>query len=335
MPIHECDPWCQQYFAGVECPSDVHIPTDDRDAWRWNPGQRWIFNKLLVAQSQGLECAPHGLEPARYPVFSKPVFNLRGMGVGSQVLASREDYERAYAPGHMWMTLLVGEHVSTDAAVVRGRVRWSRHAVGIAAAGGTFDYWTVEAGGRAALEAYIADWISAHLADYTGMVNIESIGGRIIEAHLRFADQWPDLYGPGWLDALVGLYARGRWEHEDRGRREGFSVVLFAPSGRRYLHPPREASAEVLATPGVSSLQISFHEHKAPAAHAMPPGGFRLAVVNCFSLAAGLSARARLALSFGLEQRAKSSAAALEPGDDPRGDRVIEGQGVSGVGGLQ
>ena len=27
------------------------------------------------------------------------------------------------------------------------------------------------------------------------MINLETIGGRIIEVHLRFADQWPDLYG--------------------------------------------------------------------------------------------------------------------------------------------
>jgi hypothetical protein len=30
------------------------------------------------------------------------------------------------------------------------------------------------------------------------MVNLETIGGRIIEVHLRFADQWPDLYGARW-----------------------------------------------------------------------------------------------------------------------------------------
>ena len=36
-----------------------------------------------------------------------------------------------------------------------------------------------------------------HLAGYTGMLNLETIGGTIIEAHLRFADQWPDLYGAG------------------------------------------------------------------------------------------------------------------------------------------
>ena len=46
--------------------------------------------------------------------------------------------------------------------------------------------------------------------------------------------------------------------------------------------------------PGVSSVQITFHEDKDPAHHAMPPGGFRLAIVNARSLAAGQAARTRL-----------------------------------------
>jgi len=46
--------------------------------------------------------------------------------------------------------------------------------------------------------------------------------------------------------------------------------------------------------PSISSVQITFHEDLAPKRHAMPPGGFRLAVVNGFTLAAALSARTRL-----------------------------------------
>jgi hypothetical protein len=46
--------------------------------------------------------------------------------------------------------------------------------------------------------------------------------------------------------------------------------------------------------PSISSVQITFHENLAPKRHAMPPGGFRLAVVNGFTLTAALSARARL-----------------------------------------
>jgi hypothetical protein len=46
--------------------------------------------------------------------------------------------------------------------------------------------------------------------------------------------------------------------------------------------------------PSVSSVQITFHEDKAPDQHAMPPGGFRLAIVNCFDLSVGESAREKL-----------------------------------------
>src|SRR5205085_815050 len=137
------------------------------------------------------------------------------------------------------------------------------------------------------------------LPDYTGMLNLETIGGKIIEAHLRFADQWPDLYGPGWVEALVELYERGEWNFSDDDRAEGYSAVLFAPHGRRYSHPPAAAVEEIKRIPGVTSVQITFHEDRAPDQHAMPPGGFRLAIVNGFDLNATMATRQRLRRSFG------------------------------------
>ncbi|MDE1924344.1 MAG: hypothetical protein KGL34_01465 [Gammaproteobacteria bacterium] len=306
MPIIERDPWRYQYFAEIDCPEHVRVPTDDADAWALSPSFRWVYDKLAVAVSQGLDCAPHGVEPAHYPVFSKPIVNLRGMGIDSRVLATPEDYRQAERAGHMWMRLLEGPHVSTDFAVQRGAVRWWRHAVGQPGPGGTFDHWVVEADGRPALEEYCVRWIETHLADYTGMLNLESIGGRIIEAHLRFADQWPDLYGPGWVEAVIGLYARGLWEFSDADRRDGYSVVLFGPHGRRYRHPPAAILEEVRSSDQVRSLQIPFHETRAAEAHPMPPGGFRLAIVNCDDLAVGRRMRAKLARAYGLEDGSSS-----------------------------
>ena len=123
------------------------------------------------------------------------------------------------------------------------------------------------------------------------MVNFETIGSRIIEAHLRFADQWPDLYGPGWVEAMIGLYANGKWVFEDSCRIDGYSVVLFAPHGVAYRHPPQQTIDAARLIDGVSSVQISFHQDRDPALHSMPPGGFRLAVVNSTDLSAGRRAR--------------------------------------------
>lgn len=302
MPICEIDPWRTQYFESAACPDHIFIPTEDSDAWSWNPRHRWVYDKLAVAASQGLDAAPHGVPPPAYPVFSKPIYNLKGMGVGSRMLQAPADYAAAYRPGHMWSTLLEGDHVSSDVAVIDGVPRWWRHASGAASGDGTFDHWSVRAEAAPAIEDWCGAWCRRHLAGYTGMVNLETIGGRIIEVHLRFADQWPDLYGAGWVEALVRLYARGEWHFEDTPRRAGYSVVLFmpppGPQRPMYRHPPAELQREVLRLPGVSSLQITFHEDTAPERHAMPPGGFRVAIVNCWDRAAGNAARERLREHF-------------------------------------
>ena len=294
MPIHEADPWRLQYFTPHPCPADVHIPTEDADSWAWFPQHRWIYDKLRVALSQGLPAAPHGVLPPAFPVFSKPITNLRGMGIESRPIATRAEYEATLTAGHFWMPLLTGEHVSSDAAVEQGRAAWWRHATGTPGPGGTFDRWTIHADPRPALEQHCAAWIAQHLPGYTGMVNLETIGGTIIEAHLRFADQWPDLYGEGWVPALIRLYAEQRWTFADTHRQTGYSVVLFAPHAT-YRHPPPETIAQAAALPGVTSVQITFHEGKPAHLHAMPPGGFRLAIVNCTDLEAGRAARAMLA----------------------------------------
>ena len=151
MPICEADPWRLQYFAHVECAAN--IPTEDSDAWMWNPAHRWVYDKLAVALSQNLDAGPHGTPPLGFPVFSKPIVNLKGMGVGSRVLRSEAEYDEYYAPGHFWMTLLDGRHVSLDVAVVDGEPRWWRHVTGKPAGEGTFDYWTVHAEPDAEIEA--------------------------------------------------------------------------------------------------------------------------------------------------------------------------------------
>ena len=300
MPICEADPWRMQYFEGVACPENVRIPTEDFEAYEWNPAHRWVYNKLMIAESQGLACAPHGVTPRSYPVFSKPLVNLRGMGAGSATLASHSDYERHETPGHFWMTFLVGEHISSDVAIEHGVALWYRHALGRTAAAGTFDYWIIEAEGRAQLEEDCSTWIARHLPGYTGMLNLETIGARIIEVHLRFSDQWPDLYGDAWTTALVRLYERGEWEFDATHARTGYSVVLFGPHGRQYRHPLKHRVDELREAAGVTSIQITFHEDKPAASHSMPPGGFRLAVINTWDLQAGLRVRAELAKLFGL-----------------------------------
>ena len=101
----------------------------DSDAWQSYPAHRWIYNKLAVALSQKLDAGPHGISPGRFPVFSKPIVNLKGMGIGGRVLHSPADCDRHYTAGHFWMTLLDGRHVSSDIAVADGCLLYTSRCV--------------------------------------------------------------------------------------------------------------------------------------------------------------------------------------------------------------
>ncbi len=291
MPFVERDPWREQYFAGVPCPEGVRIATDDGDAFEWNPGYRALYDKLHVARSQGLACGTSDDLPKSFPVFVKPRVNLKGMATRSGRADDAEAFGRLSGPDMMWTEVLDGPHLSSDFAVENGRVRWSAHARGEPRDGGMFWHWTVGVMPPPGLVARLERWIAREAAGYTGMLNTETLGGRIIEAHLRFADQWPDLYGGRpWLEAVVGLHAGGGW-HFAGGEQHGYSVPLFMPHGQRYRHPPAGLQAHVRAAAAVTSLQVTFHEGRDPADHPMPPGGFRVAIVNGLDLAACLRAR--------------------------------------------
>ena len=233
-----------------------------------------------MALSQDLEAGPHGTTPPRFPVFSKPIVNLKGMGTGSRVLQSQADYDAALR-ARPFLDAAARRPPSVNryrrgrwrAALVAARHRRGR------AGGGTFDYWTVQAASEPVIEAHCGAWVRAHLAGYTGMLNLETIGGRIIEAHLRFADQWPDLYGAGWVEAVVRLYEHGIWNFADEDRRDGYSVVLFGPNGVRYRHPPPALLEEVKQMAG--HLQRADHVPRRSCAGASCDAAGRFPARHC------------------------------------------------------
>ena len=293
------DPWRRQYFTAVRCPAGLDIPIDEASAWRVHPQLRHVHNKLWICATQGLAHGPHGVVPPRFPVFSKPIYNMRGMGTGSRVLRSRAEYESALAPGHMWMTLLRGVHRSSDVALIDGEPKWWRHTTGRPLSLGMFDHWHVQAARDSALEKYLYSWSGTYLRNFTGIANFETIAGIIIECHLRMSEQWLDLNGRNWLNSVVDLYRFKSWRFADEDRRDGYSVVLFAPHGSHHRPPSRSWLRGLMrAEPGISSIQITFEPGRAAALHAMPPRGFRLAIVNAWDRMAGTRVRALLAEHF-------------------------------------
>lgn len=301
MPILYRDPWRKQFFDNVSCPEGVVVPVKDYDAYLFYPEFRWTYNKILVAEKQGLLCAPHGVAPLEFPVFSKPIYNLNTMGADSRILHNSSEYREYRKAGHMWSELLVGDHISTDVLVRDGSVLWHSHTQGHPLEEGTFDRWDVNVQYKEKLAQYVKEFVRKNFGGFSGPMNLETIGGKIIEIHLRFSDQWPDLYPPDFMEAVVMLSAGpfSMGAQALRTQPTGYSVVLFAQRGRsRWKKPSNVEIQSLLRLYNISSIQLPFNEEQPAEQNSMPPGGFRLAVINGFSVEECLKVREHLAESF-------------------------------------
>ena len=174
---------------GPAYPAEWLVEMEDADAWIANPKHRWVYDRLLIAETQTYAHAPLGVTPKRFPVIVKQITNLHGMGIGARFVSDPDNLD--YAPGMMWADHLEGSHVSTDALVDRGQILWSAQATGVPSDRfGRFDLWALHDAPIEPELTMVNEWCRVHLGDYAGPLNVESIGGQIIEAHLRLSTDW-------------------------------------------------------------------------------------------------------------------------------------------------
>lgn len=209
-------------FIGV-LPERIHlfqpepwreVAVSDSAAWRLNPEYRHVYDKLRLALEAGLQAAPCGVAPMDLglapsdTVFVKPITNLVGMGLDARAMAAEEVPAE---PGSFWCQRLEGDHTSTDCLVENGEVRWFAHTRGSDQKDAARPiYWEIGVN-LSEREPWIANWVRQNLAGYTGICNIELIGGCPIEAHLRGSNGFFDFYGPEFLPAWAALCDGEPW----------------------------------------------------------------------------------------------------------------------------
>lgn len=190
------------------------IAVSDAAAWRLNPRHRGIYDKLAIALGQGLDAAPCGVSPmalglaADARVFVKPIINLAGMSLGAAVLQADQVSTRG---GFFWSEYLLGEHVSSDCLLRDGELLMSVHTIASPDKDRERACWWrvgVDLPGQTEL---LRPWIATALPGYTGLCNVETIGGSVIEAHLRGSNGFFDLYGPDFVRLWVELVESGHW----------------------------------------------------------------------------------------------------------------------------
>jgi hypothetical protein len=185
------------------------VPVNDASAWRLNPRHRHVYDKLSLALNSGLKAAPCGVPPQSMGmdpsdiVFVKPIMNLAGMSIKARAMPCDAV---PFEAGSFWCERLEGEHTSTDCFVQNGRLIWTAHTRGsIEKDQERCLYWEIGIQLSRDLQVRITHWIEQNLQGYTGICNIEMIGGQPIEAHLRGSNGFFDFYGPHFMKAWVSL----------------------------------------------------------------------------------------------------------------------------------
>jgi hypothetical protein len=140
-------------------------------------------DRLALGRRLGYACGTSSEPPPRAGAwFTKPIRNPPGMGVGARRnryrSAPRAGWADALAAGDMWMPLFRGAHYSVDFRRERGRWRQRLTVRCIPArAAARPALWRVESVAfevPAPLRHVDSEWL-----------NVELIGGAVIEAHLR------------------------------------------------------------------------------------------------------------------------------------------------------
>ena len=169
------------------------VPLDDLEVWAsTHPEDLWVFDKLVLAKKLGYLCGPKGIHvptPDEYIV--RPCINLLGMGRGA-AFVHLQDSTLCLPDGFFWCEKFTGKHLSVD--YTEGNQVLCVE--GVRTLGNPLWLWSEW--------KKVTDTIEfpkelESLLKYNKHVNIEFIGNKVVEVHLRHN---PDFSGTDYQSII-------------------------------------------------------------------------------------------------------------------------------------
>lgn len=197
---------------------------DDKDVWPSCPIDcLWVYDKLILAVRCGHKAGPAGVPvPVAANYIIRPITNIRMMGRGAVRRWLTPEDTDLVPDGHFWCEVFNGRHISVD----------FHHGIqtlaveGFRGTDGRLDRFTRWQ--RIDCDVEFPAELAA-LSDQTPWVNVEYVGGKIIEAHLRWNDDFRNHSGgviyPVWVDNELPQPPDTSWYPSPSGDRLGFWVA--------------------------------------------------------------------------------------------------------------
>ncbi len=195
----------------------------DADVWSQCPTEYlWIYDKLIVARKQGILAAPAGIpvpRPATYIV--RPITNIRMMSRGATKQWLTANDTDSVPDGYFWSASLEGRHISVD-------FHYGVQELTVEGFRDDADRLHIFSRWQRIDEPYKFPLILGELWRMTPWINVEYIGDKIIEVHLRwnddFANHNSDVIHPVWCDNPMPQPPNTTWYPSTAGDRLGFWI---------------------------------------------------------------------------------------------------------------
>jgi len=156
--------------------------TTDVEAWNKYPFHRQWFNKLWLSQRFNYVCGPSAVPvPTAGEYIVRPIYNLHGMGAGAQIQYLTEADVDLVPPGYFWCERFHGEQLTIELFWQSGR--WNVMSVFQGQHANSTELFRFQRWLKVRRTVDLPKDID-ELWD-CGSINIETVGGRIVEVHLR------------------------------------------------------------------------------------------------------------------------------------------------------
>ena len=158
---------------------------DDKDFWETtDPNDLWVFDKLILSKKLGYVCGPAGVPPPTQGTYIvRPCVNYRMMGHGAQLMELSPTNHDNIPDGYFWCEVFRGRHLSFD-------YQHGKQTLAIEGfrdnpiALDRFSMW------KKTNDIFPIPDILKEISQKYQWLNIEVIGDKIIELHLRYNDDF-------------------------------------------------------------------------------------------------------------------------------------------------
>lgn len=191
--------WCQimnytnPYIDPFKYHFSKNMPYFDIEAYKKYPKYNWVYDKLYIAQSQGLMCGKlkeleKHKDTIQYPIFIKPRWGHKSASSKNcfKIKNSNELMKYININDMIWSEFIDDKETMTDFIMLNGSIKHQITYIYSDKQNGFSDIWKYISPENKPPNN-VVEWVNKHMKEYTGMLNIQYRGTHIIEVGLRLA----------------------------------------------------------------------------------------------------------------------------------------------------